>query len=134
MIDVEFAVYDRIAKLYDEKFPSGSCYSEPTESPASFPCMTLWESDNATLSSTLDGSELEHHAAITYDLNVYSNKVSGAKIECKSIVALLDEEMQKLGFQRIFCNQTKNQDPRIYRMTARYRGYVSEDYRIYKKS
>ena len=131
MIDAEAAIFDRVAQAYDAAYPNGSRYSEATESPPQFPCMTLVEIDNATYDRTLDPRE--HNATITYEVNVYSNRMSGSKQECKAIMQLVDGEMQDLGFVRLFCNQTKNGDTRIYRMTARYRGVISEEYRIYKK-
>jgi len=39
-----------------------------------------------------------------------------------------------MGFTRVFCTQTRNEDNRIYRMTARYRGVISaDDWRVYRK-
>ena len=131
MIDAEAAIFDRVAQAFDAQYPGGSRYSEATETPPRFPCMTLVEVDNATYDRTLDPRE--HNATITYEANAYSNKTAGSKQECKAIMQLVDEQMQGLGFVRLFCNQTKNSDTRIYRMTARYRGVISEDYRIYKK-
>lgn len=132
MIDVESVVFDKCAKAFDAKFPKGSRYGEPTETPAKFPCFTLWEADNSTYTESRDGNS-EHHSTVMYELNVYSNKVSGGKQECKGIIELLDKEMLKFGFVRMFCHQMRNQDTRIYRMTARYRGVVGEDYVIYRR-
>ncbi|MBS6475122.1 MAG: hypothetical protein KH354_03970 [Clostridiales bacterium] len=133
MIDIEAAVFSRISKAYDEKYPNGSRYGEPTDTPANFPCLTLVEIDNYTYGQSLTAELKEHHAWVVYEVNVYSNSINGAKQECKEIIKLVDTEMQQLGFKRMFLNQTKNTDTRIYRITARYRGVVSENYRIYKK-
>lgn len=133
MIDAESTIFSRIAMAFTESYPNGSRYGEPVDTPAKFPCLTLIEIDNSTYQNSQDISILEHHATITYEVNVYSNKVSGSKQECKEILSLVDEEMQQMGFTRLFCNQTKNLDSKIYRVTARYRGVISEDYRIYRK-
>ena len=98
-----------------------------------FPCITLIESDNYTYEKSLTDEMREHHANLMYTLNIYSNKMSGAKQECKAILALLDEKMRSLGFVRTMKAQTKNQDSKIYRITARYRAVVSDDYRIYRR-
>lgn len=133
MIDIETAVFSRVAAAYDAGFPDGSRYGEPNDTPAKFPCMTLVEDDNATYQRSLDADLREHHATVMYTVNAYSNKVSGAKQECKAIMALVDEQMQSMGFVRLFCVPSKNQDSRVYRMTARYKGVVSEDFRIYRR-
>ena len=132
MIDVESTIFDRVAKAFSAEYPDGSRYGEITDTPAKFPCMTLVEMDNYTYDRSLTAEPKEHHAWLMYEANVYSNKVSGAKQECKAIMELVDREMMAMGFTRLFCNQTKNADTKIYRMTARYRAVVSEDYRIYR--
>lgn len=133
MIDAEAAIFSRVATVFDDKYPGGSRYGETTDSPAAFPCFTLVEADNYTYDASLDSAHREHNAWLTYEVNVYSNKTAGAKQECKNVMELIDGEMQSMGFTRQFCNQTRNADNKIYRMTARYRGVISEDYRIYRK-
>lgn len=133
MIDVEAAVFNRVAEKFDIAYPNGTRVSEPIDAPASFPCMSLVEADNATYTGSLDAEMMEHDAWLMYELNVYSNLASGAKQQCKEIIALVDDELLAMGFTRTFCHQTKNADTKIYRMTARYRAVISEELRIYRK-
>ena len=133
MIDIEAAVFNRVAEKFDIAYPNGTRVSEPIDAPASFPCMSLVEADNATYTGSLDAEMTEHDAWLMYELNVYSNLVSGAKQQCKEIIALVDDELLAMGFTRTFCHQTKNADTKIYRMTARYRAVISEELRIYRK-
>lgn len=133
MIDVEAAVFNRVAEKFDIAYPNGTRVSEPIDAPASFPCMSLVEADNATYTGSLDAEMTEHDAWLMYELNVYSNLASGAKQQCKEIIALVDDELLAMGFTRTFCHQTKNADTKIYRMTARYRAVISEELRIYRK-
>jgi hypothetical protein len=133
MIDVESTVFDIVATAFSAEYPSGSRYGEPVNSPASFPCLTLVETDNYTYERSLDAEHKEHDAWLTYDINIYSNKTSGAKQECKSIMELVDNKMQELGFTRMFCNQMKNTETLIYRITARYRAVISENYILYRR-
>ena len=53
------------------------------DSPAKFPCMVLIESDNYTHEESLNSEMREHNANLMYTLDIYSNKTSGAKQECK---------------------------------------------------
>lgn len=133
MIDVEAAVFNRVAEKFDIAYPNGTRVSEPIDAPASFPCLSLVEADNATYTGSLDSAMTEHDAWLMYELNVYSNLASGAKQQCKEIIALVDDELLAMGFTRTFCHQTKNADTKIYRMTARYRAVISEELRIYRK-
>ena len=133
MIDVESTVFAAVAVAFTAAYPIGSRYGEPVDVPAKFPCLTLVEDDNATYERSLDTAMTEHHATVMYTVNVYSNKASGAKQECKAIMELVDREMQRMGFTRLFCNQTRNADTKIYRMTARYRAVISADQVIYRK-
>lgn len=133
MIDIEAAVFNRVAEKFDIAYPNGTRVSEPIDAPASLPCLSLVEADNATYTGSLDAEMTEHDSWLMYELNVYSNLVSGAKQQCKEIIALADNELLAMGFTRTFCHQTKNADTKIYRMTARYRAVVSEKLRIYRK-
>nr|DAR40325.1 MAG TPA: hypothetical protein [Caudoviricetes sp.] len=133
MIDVESTIFNRVAEKFSEAYPGGSRYGEYVSSPTQFPCLILMEEDNSTYERSLDAQMAEHDANLMYSVNVYSNKTSGAKQECKEIMQLVDTEMLSMGFTRTFCNQTKNEDKKIYRMTARYRAVISEDYRIYRR-
>lgn len=126
-------MFTRVAAAFTAAYPTGTRYGEPVDTPAKFPCLTLVEDDNATYEKSLDVALTEHHATVMYTVNAYSNKTSGAKQECKAIMALVDEQMQQMGFTRLFCNQVKNADTKIYRMTARYQGIISEDYRVYRR-
>lgn len=134
LIDVENFVFSRVAERFSAEFPNGSRYGEVVYTPAKFPCLTLVESDNYTYERSLTAEMKEHHAWLVYDANAYSNLVTGAKQECQAIMNLVDDEMMSMGFTRVFCTQTRNEDNRIYRMTARYRGVISaDDWRMYRK-
>lgn len=132
MIDVESAIFSQVASAFDAAYPNGSRYGEQTTSPPRFPCLTLEQVDSYTYERSLDASPVEHNAWLVFEVNVYSNLMSGAKQQCKAIMQLVDTELQKLNFVRMFCTPGKNADKKYFRMTARYRAVVSEDYRMYR--
>jgi hypothetical protein len=70
-----------------------------------------------------------------YTANVYSNKSSGKKSECKSIMAIIDDEMQDMGFVRVGSGPmaAPNANASIYRMVARYRATISKDKTTYRR-
>ena len=134
MIDIENQVFDRVAKRVREQFPNIFMVGEYVKSPSSFPAVSLMEMDNAVLESTVDSGSNENHANVMYEANVYSNRATGKKSECKAIIALIDEEMAAMGFVRVTLTPVPNEyDSTIYRMVARYRAAVSTDHKIYRR-
>ena len=134
MIDIENQMFDRVAKRVREQFPNIFMVGEYVKSPPSFPAASLMEMDNAVLESTVDSGSNENHANVMYEANVYSNKATGKKSECKAIIALIDEEMVAMGFVRVTLTPVPNEyDSTIYRMVARYRAAVSTDHKIYRR-
>ena len=107
---------------------------EYVKSPPSFPCASLVEVDNQIYRNTRTTECIENHAQVMYEVNVYSNKQTGKKAECKAILALIDGEMQKLGFTRTMAEPIPNEeDATVYRMVARYRAIVSKENVIYRR-
>jgi hypothetical protein len=134
MIDIENEVFDRVAKRVREQFPNIFMVGEYVKSPPSFPVVSLMEMDNSILEYTVDSGSNENHANVMYEVNVYSNKTTGKKSECKSIAALIDEEMTAMGFVRSTLTPVPNEyDSTIYRMVGRYRAAVSSDHKIYRR-
>lgn len=134
MIDIESEVFSTVAKTVRKKYPDIYMTGEYVKSPPKFPCVSLIENDNQAYSATRDTGTNENHAMVVYEANVYSNKTSGKKAECKSILALIDEDMNKLGFTRTFYNPVPNgEDATIYRIVARYRAIISKDKTIYRR-
>lgn len=126
MIDVENIIFTRLAQALRAAYNGISVYGEFVEVPASFPCVTIVEADNKVYERTRDLSGIEHHAQVMYEINVYSNKVSGKKSESKEISNMIDGMMTDMLFTRTFRGQTPNIDRTIYRITLRYQGVVRE--------
>ena len=134
MIDIESEVFDRVAKRVREQFPNIFIVGEYVKSPSSFPAVSLMEMDNAVRESSMDSSSNENHANVMYEVNVYSNKTTGKKSECKEIIALIDTEMTAMGFVRSTLTPVPNEyDSTIYRMVGRYKAAVSSNLKIYRR-
>ena len=126
MIDIENIVFTKVATALRSKFSGISVYGEYVETPASFPCVTLVESDNRVYERTRDLDGIEHHALITYEVNVYTNDSQMKKSVAKEIANFVDDLMSSMLFTRKFRGQTPNIDRTIYRITLRYQGVVRE--------
>lgn len=134
MIDIENDVFSEVAKKVREKFSNIFVTGEYVKSPSSFPCLSLVEIDNATFRNSQTTESQENHVAVSYEVNVYSNKTKGKKAECKEIIAFIDEVLMSLNFTRIMLEPVPNQnDATIYRMLGRYRAVVSRNKTIFRR-
>lgn len=134
MINVENEIFNIVAKAVRSAYPSIYISGEYVKSPPKFPAVSLIEMDNSAYSRTQTSGSVENHAELMYEVNVYSNKQSGKKSECKSISTLIDNEMAALGFSRIMLQPIPNMDDAtIYRMTGRYRAVASKDKKIFRR-
>lgn len=134
MINIENDVFNIISKVVRNQISQIYISGEYVKVPPSFPCVSLVEMDNVAYRNTQTSSDNENHVELLYELNVYSNKKSGKKAECKKIVDIIDNEMSRLGFSRIMLQPIPNMDDAtIYRMTGRYRAIVSKDKIIFRR-
>ena len=133
MIDVENEIFTGIAIELRTRFPGINVYGEDVRTPSMFPCATIVEADNYTVKSTQDSGSNENHANLMYEVNIYSNKTSGKKTECKEILAVIDDILLGLGFTRTMKNPVSMDDATIFRMVARYTAIVSKNQTIYRR-
>ena len=134
MINIESEIFDRVANAVKDVYPSVSISGEYTRTPSKFPFVSLIEMSNIAYDKTQSSGDLENHASLMYEVNVYSNKRSGKKNECKAIASLIDNELATLGFSRTMLQPIPNMDDAtIYRMTGRYTAVISKDKAIYRR-
>ena len=134
MINVENEVFSAVAKAVRSAFPSVFISGEYVKTPSKFPFVSLIEMSNTAYDRTQSSGGLENHASLMYEVNVYSNKTSGKKSECKAIAALIDNELATLGFSRTMLQPIPNMDDAtIYRMTGRYTAVISKDKKLYRR-
>lgn len=131
MIDFENEIYTIVRNAIKEEFPKAYVTPEYVRKPSSFPHVSFWESENTIHKASIDSGSVENNVYADYEVNVYSNKQNGKKIEAKEIMAVIDREMIRLGFVRSFAHEIPNvDDATIYRRLARYRGVISKDGKI----
>lgn len=138
MIDIEDDIFDEVSEkvyaAFEKKCPDLLMMSEYVKSPSSFPFISLVEIDNATFRNTQSTDGNENHVAVTYELNVYSNKTSGKKAECKALAGFIDEILLGMNFTRTMLEPVPNQDEAtIYRVLGRYRAVISKNKTIYRR-
>ena len=124
MINVENEIYTIVATALREQFPGVFVSGEYVTAPASFPAVTLIESDNY-VDVSMSTLNIENAVNVMYSLSVYSNKRNGKKEEAKKISDFADEQMKSLGFTRISRTQVPNlADATIYRLESRYEAVI----------
>ena len=134
MIDCENEIFNAVAKAVRVSNPSVCISGEYIRTPPKFPFVSLIEMSNTAYDRTQTDGSLENHASVMYEVNVYSNKKSGKKSECKAIASLIDNEMATLGFSRTMLQPIPNMDDAtIYRITGRYTAVISKDKAIYRR-
>lgn len=128
--DVETFVYSPVATVLRNTYPGIAVSSEYTDTPARFPSVTIIEADNSVLKK-MSTKKIENASKLMFEVNIFSNKDSGAKLEARDIMGTIDMELEHLGFTRITMSPTPNlNDATIYRITARYEGIVMPEYGI----
>ena len=133
MINVENEIFNTVSKAVKSAYSDVYMSGEYVKSPPNFPAVSLIEMDNSVYDKT-QTTNVENHAELMYEVNVYSNKQSGKKSECKAIISLIDNELAALGFSRIMLQPIPNMDDAtIYRMTGRYRAVASKDKEIFRR-
>ena len=128
MIDIESAVFDRVANVLRDKYDGILVVSTPSDTPSRFPAVCLWEQSNSAYEKSQTAECRENHAQLMYQCEVYSNLKSGKKQQAREIAALVDKTMEGMGFIRIFGQPVPNvADMTIFRYTLRFSGIVSKD-------
>ena len=129
MIDIENIVYNNVATAvraaFGTAYPDLTCDSEYVESPSGFPHVSVYEMNNVTLDKTLTDALVEHHARVTFEINVYTNNGGGRKLLAKDIADVVDTAMLGMKFRRTLSIVTPNIDRSIYRKTMRYEAIVA---------
>lgn len=134
MIDAEQEIFSEISAKVRAEFKGIFMTGEYVSAPSSFPCVSLVEIDNATFRNTQTQEQEENHVAVTYEVNIYSNKKTGKKAECKKIAAFIDGLLAKRNFTRMLLEPIPNTaDATIYRMTGRYRAVIDKNHMIYRR-
>ena len=136
MIDIESQVFTTVATALREAYGTSNIYvtGEYVSQPPKFPAVFVVEMDNSVDLRGRDTASIENYASVMYQIDVFSNKNTGKKVQAKEIMALVDGQFAALGFSRTFLNPVQNMnDATVFRMTARYQAVVGTDQTIYRR-
>lgn len=134
MIDMDSEIFGYVETAVRAAYPDVFMTGEYVKSPPSFPCVSLVEISNAVYRNSATNTVEENHAAVSYEVNVYSNKVNGKKAECRAIFDVVDCKLAEIGFTRRLLEPVPNmEDATIYRLLGRYRAVIGKDHTIYRR-
>ena len=129
MIDIFNEVYTQVKNVLPTNVKTSSVY---TNSPSEYPFISIEEINTATHRASIDGLKNENFADIDYELNIYTHG-EGKKSQGDSLLALVDDKLNELGFVRTTKNHFQNANETIYRIIVRYTAIVSKDHKIYRR-
>ena len=121
MIDVESKIYSPIRTALVNAYDGIYVTSEPTATTAKFPAVSIVQQDNYMSIGKLDNSGAERFATVMFQVDVYSNKASGRKSQCKEIMGVIDTMLYGMNFTRLSLTPVPMANDGYYRLTARYR-------------
>ena len=126
MIDISSKVFDTIFNAVTAQYPKADVTTGFDEQTAVFPCVVVYEIDNAPLRRTATDDCAENHSRIQYQVDVYTDDKNKAKTEGKKILALVDTALQGLKFRRLRTNEPLNIARTIFRQYGRWEVVVGK--------
>ena len=121
MIEIESKVYSPIATALKAQFSGIYVTSEPAPIPSKDLAVSIVQQDSFSSPSKQDNTLTERFATVMFQVDVYSNKVSGKKSEAKAVLNLIDTMLFDMNFMRLSLQPIPMEDSGYYRLTARYR-------------
>lgn len=133
MINIENQIFTDVLNAVVAVYPDADVTGVYVPSPSSFPAVYITMIDDAAYQPTADSGDLENHAEITFDVDVYSN-AAAKKAECYDVMSIVDGVFSQLNFTRTTLYPVPNlADATIYRLKARYSAIVGKNEIIYRR-
>ncbi len=115
--------------VYDNSITTASVY---TNMPSEYPFVSFEEIDNSVYEETSDSCDIENHALVQYEVNIYTKKPN-KKSKADDIANVVDDLLKSYNFVRLTKNVLQSNDETTYRIVIRYSGVVSKDSVIYRR-
>lgn len=133
MIDCENEIFNTVATALKSEFTGIFVSGDTVAALSSFPAAVGSEMDNSIYERGIDSSGAENYVTVMWQWDAISNKSGTKKSECRAIMAVIDEEMLKLGFVRVGNGPMAlpSMDATKHRIVARYRAVISKDKYVY---
>lgn len=132
MIEYSNEVFTKVAEAVRAARSETRVVGEYVQLPASFPCVTVDETSNVPVH--LDSAGEHKYAEVRYRIQVFANDEVGKRASARALMAVADEAMEAMGFQRLSWSTTPMiYNAAIYQITTVYRGVIREDGLVYRR-
>lgn len=95
-----------------------------TPTPSKFPAVFVREVGKFTPTKCISLGNTEDVKEVTIEVQIYSNKTSGAKTEADGILSAIETALKTAYFYEISAAPIDNADSSLYRLVARFRRIV----------
>ena len=95
-----------------------------TPTPSKFPAVFVREVGSFTPTRYISLANTESVKEMTLEVQVFSNKTSGAKTEADSILSAVETALKAQYFYLISSAPVENADSTVYRLAARFRRII----------
>lgn len=131
MIDYSNEIFNAVATDLRSAFEGIKVIGEYVATPSEFPTVTIDEIQNYPVH--LDSAVLNKYAAVSYRVQVFSNKKAGKRAEAREIYKRVDEKLQSMGLYAVSYSTTPAiYNSEIYCITATYGAVIDRDGMIYR--
>lgn len=119
MINLENLVYTTVREAVKAYNPNVTVSGLYNDTPSSIPHVSIEETNNAVVTSTISTSDREYAAELTYTVNVFTNTAT-AKSDANALAEVVNDAFAAIGFARSMKQRMPNIDRTIYRVTMRF--------------
>lgn len=127
MINKHNELFTRVRTAVLAKYPNASIEAEYVNEPSSFPHVSVEVLDMDP--GYFDNTPNEKYTRIVLEINVYSNKRSGALSEAFDIAEIISSELLLCNMTRTICKTLRNlANNSIKRLVLRFEGTADENY------
>lgn len=132
MIDIFNQLYTGLTTSLVAYFPNLKTSSTYTNSPATYPFVSVEEIGDSVYENGGDSGDIENFANKDYEINIYTTTPL-PKANADKIKKVVDDYMKAIGFTRTTCYPMPTNDEKLYRIVMRYRGVVSKNKTVYRR-
>lgn len=132
MISIFNELFTNITDLLKSSFTNIKTSSVYTNTPNSYPFVSMEEIDNAIYEQGIDDGNVENFVEVDFEINIYT-KGNKRKTDNNKILTKIDNYLSNLGLIRTNTYIVPIADETLYRVVVRYNGVISSNKTIYRR-
>lgn len=129
LIDYESQIYTAVRNAVVGSDSTIKVSGTTNLTPNEFPSVFVEEIDNNTYTASVT-SCTQPHANLMYEVNIFTNNVSGSKSKAKAILKVVSDTFEEMGFIRSSVQPFSLDNGTKYRIFARFTAICDENGQI----